>query len=238
MARSEDDQRQPSLVRPAEQPVRTLDQALKHLPRDGVVLVQPVEAKPRRNQGGDDAAEGMNPLAGGTVGQSRSAVRIVDRVVQHQWAAVEIRHVEARMPVWLTNRIVEHQRGRMTFRQIQGSARLQKMHHDARPASDVGQPEIPPQVTYTRSNQDGPAMALVVVEIGFDEPRTIGEAQFGRKRSGRRDRWGREIETDDVGATLRQDQAVVAEMALQMKQPEPIDRPQLRLFYRVLSTVS
>ena len=62
VACSEYGKRQPRLVGPAEQSIIAFDQAGEHAPGDGVVLVQPVEPQPRRDQRGDDVAERMDPL--------------------------------------------------------------------------------------------------------------------------------------------------------------------------------
>jgi hypothetical protein len=72
-----------------------------------------------------------------------------------------------------------------------------------------------------------------VVEIRLDEPRALGQVQLGGELAGGGDRQSREIEADDPRSTLRQNQAVSSEVALQVQDAQAVDRPQLGLLDRV-----
>src|SRR5689334_187480 len=88
----------------------------------------------------DDFAQRMHPYAGCGVGQSRAFVRVVERLLDHERLAPEIRDEPAGSPVWRRLRIVEHEWGGMRFREIEETARSQEMRDDPGPAPDVRQP--------------------------------------------------------------------------------------------------
>ncbi len=62
-----------------------------------------------------------------------------------------------------------------------------------------------------------------IVDVRFEEPDPVRQAEFGGQRSRRRDRGRREIDTGDRRALLREHQGVHAEMALQMQDTLAID---------------
>ena len=84
-----------------------------------------------------------------------------------------------------------------------------------------------PQVTKARSNAARLAhRRRRVVEVAGHEAGAVGEAELRGEPFGGGDGRGREVDADDLGAALRQRQAVAADMALQVDQPLPGQRPE------------
>src|SRR5262249_59483787 len=72
-----------------------------------------------------------------------------------------------------------------------------------------------------------------VVEIGEDEMSPVGQTQLTSQSPGGGDRIRRKIQTDGMGAALREFQGVGTKMALQVQDTLAGNRPELGLLDRV-----
>ena len=93
----------------------------------------------------------------------------------------------------------------MAFGEIKRSTRTQQRGDDLRPSRDVGQPadgapgdEHHVESMGRRDRRQG------VIEVRMNKARAVGETELAGQLARRRDGGGREIDADDLRATLRQ----------------------------------
>src|SRR5215472_729923 len=122
----------------------------------------------------------------------------------------------------------------MRLGDVQKAARPQEMRDDLGPSVDVGQPAN----RAPADEHDIEAGRLRdrrwrVVEIGEGEISPVGQTQLTGQSPGSGDRIRGKIQTDDIGAALREFQCVGTEMALQVQDTLAGNRTELGLLDRV-----
>ncbi len=186
-----------------------------------------------------DVAQRMDPVVDGRVDEPSFRVDVILPLRVDHRLTREIRGEQARHAVGRTGGVIEHVGGGMTFGEIKQPAGAQQRRDDIRPPRNVrepadGAPGDEHDVELVRRG-DRPQC---IVEVGANKARSAGKAQLVRQSARRLDGWGREIETDHFGATLRQLEAVRSEMALQVDDALAIDRGKLCLLNPVQPAAS
>jgi hypothetical protein len=116
----------------------------------------------------------------------------------------------------------------MPFRQIESTARIEKMRDDCCPATNVRQP-VNRTPIYEYQVKRFRHRSRCVVQVRLDEPRSVGDAQLCCQSLSCGDCRRREIDPDDGGIALRQSQCFTTKMSLEMEDSEPIHRADLCL---------
>ena len=122
----------------------------------------------------------------------------------------------------------------MAVREVEAAAGPEEMRDDGGPAFDVGEPhQRAPAHEDEVEAGGGVDGAHSIVEVGLDEAGAPGEAEVARQVAGGADRGGGEVQAGDAGAVAREDEAVVAEMALQVEHVEAGDGAELLALDRI-----
>src|SRR5271166_4666721 len=122
----------------------------------------------------------------------------------------------------------------MRLREVKQTAGFQEVGDDLRPTTDVRQPpDRSPGDEHGVERRGLRDCRRRVIEVRLNEAGKIGEAQFNCEPTSRKDCGWQEIESHDSCPALRERQRVRAEMALKVQDILALDRPELRLLYRV-----
>jgi hypothetical protein len=93
----------------------------------------------------------------------------------------------------------------MAFGEIEQSTRTQQRSNDLRPSRDIGQPaDGAPGDEYDVEPMGRRDRRQRVIEVRMNKARAVGETELAGQLVRHLDGWGREIEADDLRATLRQ----------------------------------